>query len=318
MRVIKHLHMNCTDSVQSRRTMTINLKIDNLDALPDGGPLSYQSQRPRLRDRPRAPRLDAARSEHVHFRAPLRGPLRKGRLLAVRFFAQRHLRQRLAPAHQEPAPPCRRRPHPDRSLFRDGVDRRGARTQRWATSSSAPPPSRPASADDIWDTGAPSPPPIDRRELMPPQRRGKRSADFSEQFLEMPIKPLPELDSGRAPAQRPADANPFGGDASRSKPPFGGDARRRARFRRFAPPPPAPAPFSLQSEGFAPPPAPPPTPVRPPSARPFEAPLAQLCRPVAATPSCAPSRQAPAFLRMFSCSGRPATWRPKSAWCCAP
>ena len=82
---------------------------------------------PRLRDRPRASRLDVAGPEHVHLRPSLRGPLRKGRLLAVRLLAQRHIRQRFAPAHQEPSPPARRRPHPDRSLFRDRVDRRGRR-----------------------------------------------------------------------------------------------------------------------------------------------------------------------------------------------
>ena len=44
----------------------------------------------------------------------------------------------------------------------------------------------PKSADNIWDTGGPAPPPINRRELMPPQKRGQRSADFAERHLELP------------------------------------------------------------------------------------------------------------------------------------
>ena len=87
-----------------------------------------------------------------------------------------------------------------------------------------PPPARSGSADDIWDTGAPSPPPISRRDLMPPQRKGQRSADFAEQFLEMPpIKPVPGLDTGRTPAQRPPNADPFAVDRPGQGSPFGGD-----------------------------------------------------------------------------------------------
>ena len=79
-----------------------------------------------------------------------------------------------------------------------------------------PPPAPSASADDIWDTGAPSPPPISRRDLMPPQRKGKRSADFAEQFLEMPpIRPVPGAGHGPC-ATTAAGRRPFRGGSPRT------------------------------------------------------------------------------------------------------
>jgi len=255
--------------------MTINLKIDNLDALPDGGPLSYRSQ---------GRGFEIGR-EHRDWTLPDPNMFISGRHCEVRYekggywlydFSRNGTfvngsRQRIKNPH--------RLADGDRIQIGHYFVTVSIDEGEDAPIGDDPlPPARAASVDDIWDTGAPSPPPIDRRELMPPQRRGQRSADFSEQFLEMPIKPLPELDSGRAPAQRPGNADPFGASQPAQAAPFGGDAPSESPFASgasFVPPPlPAAAPFSLQSEGFAPPPSPPPTPVRPASARAFETPLA--------------------------------------------
>ena len=67
---------------------------------------------------------------------------------------------------------------------------------------------------------------------MPPQRKGQRSADFAEQFLEMPpIKPPPGLDSGRAPAQRPPSADPFTGIRAPRDRRSAATPRRKVLFR---------------------------------------------------------------------------------------
>ena len=67
---------------------------------------------------------------------------------------------------------------------------------------------------------------------MPPQRKGQRSADFAEQFLEMPpIKPLPGLDNGRAGIGRTPTRS---ADIRRDR-----DRRSAAILRRKARSPPA-------------------------------------------------------------------------------
>ena len=235
--------------------MTISLKIDNLDALPDGGPLGYRAQ---------GRGFEIGR-EHRDWTLP--DPNMSSPGVTARSATRRAAtgctisrngtfvngsRQRIKNPHQL----GRRRPHPDRPLFRDGVDRRGRGRAggRRAFAAGAV-----GQARRIWDTGAPSPPPIDRRELMPPQRAGQRSADFAEQFLEMPIKPLPELDNGRAPAQRPATPTRSARANRRKRRRSAGMRRRRARLRRRLRSPATSRcrpPFSLQSEGFAPPLAP--------------------------------------------------------------
>ncbi len=73
----------------------------------------------------------------------------------------------------------------------------------------APPP--PPSSGDIWDVGAPAPPPIDRRELMPEAPGRRRDADFSQQFVQ-----LPEL--GAAPVAAPFPGDPFAPDPPPSRP----------------------------------------------------------------------------------------------------
>ena len=114
-------------------------------------------------------------------------------------------------------------------------------------------------SDDLWSTGEPAPPPIDRRELTPEPASRRRAADFSEQFIEFP---------GMQPA---------GGGAS----PFGSDP--------FAEPAGARNPFA---EPYVPPPAPPtPRPAAPPVYQ--ETPAPAPVRPAPPPPAAAPPQQMP-------------------------
>lgn len=252
--------------------MTISLKIDNLDSMPDGGPLSYKAER----------RGFEIGREHRDWTLPDPNMFISGRHCEVRYekggywlydFSRNGTfvngsRQRIKNPHRLLDGDRIQIGHYFVTVSIDEAEDASAGDDAF------PPPARSASADDIWDTGAPSPPPISRRDLMPPQLKGQRSADFAEQFLEMPpIRPVPGLDSGRTPVQRPPSADPFAVDQPGQGSPFGGDGSPQSPFSADAPPrAPVSPPFPLQGEGFAPPA--PPTPVRPPAARPFEAPFA--------------------------------------------
>ncbi len=174
--------------------MTIILKIDNLDALPDGGPLSYQAQ---------GRGFEIGR-EHRDWTLPDPNMFISGRHCEVRYekggywlydFSRNGTfvngsRQRIKNPHRLLDGDRIQIGHYFVTVSIDEAQDAPAGGDEFA----APP--RSGSVDDIWDTGAPSPPPISRRDLMPPQRKGQRSADFAEQFLEMPpIKPLPGLDN---------------------------------------------------------------------------------------------------------------------------
>jgi type VI secretion system protein ImpI len=255
--------------------MTINLKIDNLDALPDGGPLSYQAQ---------GRGFEIGR-EHRDWTLPDPNMFISGRHCEVRYEKGGYWLYDFSRNGTFVNGSRQRIKNPHRLLDGDRIQighyfvtvSIDEAPDTPIADDAFPPPSRSGSADDIWDTGAPSPPPISRRDLMPPQRKGQRSADFAEQFLELPpIKPVPGLDNGRAPAQRPPGADPFAGHQPEQGSPFGGDAPAQSPFSSDAAPPrpPASSPFPLQGEGFASP-----APVRPQVARPFEAPVASAPSP---------------------------------------
>ena len=247
--------------------MTISMKIDNFDALPDGGPLIYQAHR----------RGFEIGREHRDWTLPDPNMFISGRHCEIRFEKDGYWlydvsrngtflngsQQRIKSPHLLA--------NGDRLkigqyLVAVSVDLAGEADEGDAS----PFVSAPRSADNIWDTGEPAPPPINRRDLMPPQRRGQRSADFAERHLEMPPVRI---------RRRLCDDFPR---AARAKPtaagrPVHGRARIAIRRRGAAPQPPAydapdpvpapprtPAPFDFGAEPFAPPsypsPAPPPTP----------------------------------------------------------
>ena len=180
--------------------MTISLKIDNFDALPDGGPLSYQAHR----------RGFEIGREHRDWTLPDPNMFISGRHCEVRFEKGGYWLYDVSrngtfvngsqPARQEPVSAA------DGDRLQIGhylvvrVGRRRAqcrgRREAFAVSGSA------EQQPTISGTPAqPAPPPINRRDLMPPQKRGQRSADFAERHLELPPVVLGSL-STTSPAPR--------------------------------------------------------------------------------------------------------------------
>jgi type VI secretion system protein ImpI len=163
--------------------MTIRMKIDNFDALPDGGPLTYQAHR----------RGFEIGREHRDWTLPDPNMFISGRHCEIRFEKDGYWlydvsrngtflngsQQRIKSPHLLA--------NGDRLkigqyLVNVSVDPADAADEGDAS----PFVPAPRSADNIWDTGEPAPPPINRRDLMPPQKRGQRSADFAERHLELP------------------------------------------------------------------------------------------------------------------------------------
>ena len=246
--------------------MTISMKIDNFDALPDGGPLIYQAHQ----------RGFEIGREHRDWTLPDPNMFISGRHCEIRFEKDGYWlydvsrngtflngsQQRIKSPHLLA--------NGDRLKIGQYLVDVSVDSADGADEGEASPfVSQPRSADNIWDTGEPAPPPINRRDLMPPQKRGQRSADFAERHLEMPPVRIGDA-FGDFPAprekSRPPQVDPF---TAERESPFVGEAA--------APPPPAynapdpvpapprmPAPFDFGAEPFAPPsypsPAPPPTP----------------------------------------------------------
>ena len=201
--------------------MTISMKIDNFDALPDGGPLIYQAHR----------RGFEIGREHRDWTLPDPNMFISGRHCEIRFEKDGYWlydvsrngtflngsQQRIKSPHLLA--------NGDRLkigqyLVAVSVDSAGEADEGDAS----PFVSAPRSADNIWDTGEPAPPPINRRDLMPPQKRGQRSADFAERHLEMPPVRIGDA-FGDFPApreqSRPPQADPF---TAERESPFVGEA----------------------------------------------------------------------------------------------
>ncbi|WP_394887187.1 type VI secretion system-associated FHA domain protein TagH [Mesorhizobium sp. AaZ16] len=255
--------------------MTIRLQIDNLDALPDGGPLFYEAQE----------RGFEIGREHRDWTLPDPNMFISGRHCEVRFekggywlydFSRNGTfvngsRQRVSSPYRLNSGDRLTIGHYTVSVAIE-AGAAVAPDEAGATPFASP------VSDDIWETGAPSPPPISRRDLMAPQARGRRSADFSEQYLELPPirqddgfadrQPAPRVPTpGGDPFAKAEHASPFGEPPPRPVQPV---------------PEPAPAlshgnsPFPFEGESFARPPyAAPPTPAAPRTPEPPAMPSAQ-------------------------------------------
>src|SRR3954452_15854944 len=198
--------------------MTISLKIDNLDALPDGGPLVYRAQQ----------RGFEIGREHRDWTLPDPNMFISGRHCEVRFenggywlYDVSRNGTFLNGAATRVKSPYRLadgdRLKIGHYLVSVSIDDEAGGDEADDGGSDAAGAFVPArSSDNIWDVGGPAPPPIDRRELMAPAKRGQRSADFAERHFELPpvrssnafddfAKPAPA-----APNPAPAD-DPFAG-----------------------------------------------------------------------------------------------------------
>src|SRR5262245_52690235 len=187
--------------------MTMSLKIDNLDQLPDGGPVSFRADK----------RGFEIGREHRDWTLPDPNMFISGRHCEVRFENGGYWLYDVSRNGTFLNGSTQRVKSPH--LLADGdrlkighylvsvsVEASGGAEE----ADESPFASAPRNTDNIWDTGGPSPPPISRRELMPPQKRGQRSADFAERRLDLPpvvqgSSPFddPAGSAGKAPAQQP-------------------------------------------------------------------------------------------------------------------
>ena len=183
--------------------MTITLTIDSVDSLPDGGPIRYQA---------RNRGFEIGRQQHLDWTLPdpsryisglhcdvrfekggywlydvsRNGTFLNGSTARVKSPYQLATGDRLTIGHyiirveiEDGAAPA--------PLARPNEDEVPARPQSFSKPS-----------DDIWGTGEPAPPPIDRRELTPEPSNRRRAPDFSHQFLEFPdMRPSGEAARGR-------------------------------------------------------------------------------------------------------------------------
>jgi type VI secretion system protein ImpI len=259
--------------------MTITLRIDNFDALPDGGPLSYRASE----------RGFEIGREGRDWTLPDPNMFISGRHCEIRFenggywlYDVSRNGTYLNGSQQRVKSPYLLA---DGDRLKIGQYLVGVSVEAGAATDDAfDAPVVQKGSDNIWDTGGPAPPPISRRELMPPQKRGQRSVDFIERHLSMPsVQGAEAFDS--PPARAAPSADPFAPPPVSRESPFGASSE----MPRLPPEPPAagrPSPFdSGASESFAPPPATP-QPQRP----------AGLAPPVSPPPSIA-SGGAEAILR---------------------
>ncbi len=167
--------------------MTITLRIDNCDALPDGGPLTYSSSNAGF---------DFGRETHLDWTLPDESRYISGRHCEIRFEQGQYLlfdisrngtfvngsQDRVKSPYQLQDGDKIAVGHYIMVVSVEGVeapapqeDLHGAAEQMHASG-----------GDDIWSVGGDVPAPISRRDLMPPKEQGHRAADFSQQYLDIP------------------------------------------------------------------------------------------------------------------------------------
>ncbi len=186
--------------------MTIKLRIDNCDALPDGGPLEYSCT---------GSGFDLGRETHLDWTLPDDSRYISGRHCEIRFDRGQYWLHDISRngtflnGAQDRVKSPYQLQNGDRiavghyivevsiqNIAGQGVDEFDAVVQDHA-----------AQAEDIWAIEGHVPEPISRRDLMPPKKQGQRAPDFSQQYLE-----LPEMQASEIPSLPVAgmDQNPFG------------------------------------------------------------------------------------------------------------
>ena len=248
--------------------MTITLKIDNVDQLPDGGPVVFRAQ---------GRGFEIGR-EHRDWSLPDPNMFISGRHCEVRFEKGGYWLYDVSRNGTFVNGSASRVKSPyqlangDRLkighyLVSVSIDDEASAGEADAGAAFAPA----GKGDNIWDVGGPAPPPIDRRELLPPAKRGQRGADFAERHFELPPA-LSGNPRGNAPgnafddfappaAPKPApQADPFAGVPESAESPFGNPPPAARPAGPGPATPRVPSPFESGGESFAPPAYPPPPP----------------------------------------------------------
>jgi type VI secretion system protein ImpI len=189
--------------------MTITLTIDNLDSLPDGGPLTFRAS---------SRAFEIGRDPHRDWTLPDPNRVISGRHCEIRWENGAWWLNDVSRngtfvngAHMRVKSPYRLQ-HGDRLQIGHytlvvAIDDVPARDEPAAV--------HPVDPGNIWDIGQPAPPPISRRDLMPSSGRARREADFAEEYLPLPdVRPAPV--AGPGPAVQPD----FGVGGQRQGDPF--------------------------------------------------------------------------------------------------
>ncbi|MEM1046327.1 MAG: type VI secretion system-associated FHA domain protein TagH [Pseudomonadota bacterium] len=308
--------------------MTILLRVDNFDAMPDGGPTYYQSDRRGF---------DVGRDTHLDWTLPDPNRHVSGKHCEVRFedggYALYDVSTNgtfLNGAGDRVKSPYRLR-NGDRltighyviSVEISGIDEAAGAAEAPQAAPQTPDPAaeawtpapQPAAfeSNDIWANDSAAPAPIDRRDLVPPKQRAPREAGFESQYVELPQTFENPQAFGGTPDPAPPGSAAWGAPAPVPQPSAPQSATPQAPAQQTPAPPPGsrpttdnPAGFAAlgggESEPFAPPPVgagasaatPGPEPAAAPPVPPAPVPPASIpAAPVAAPPAPAPAAPTP-------------------------
>lgn len=228
--------------------MTITLTIDSVDSLPDGGPIKYQA---------RNRGFEIGRQQHLDWTLPDPSRYISGLHCEVRFERGGYWLYDVSRNGTFLNGSTARMKSPYRLQTGDrltignyivSVEVEDPGGGSLATAQDfADDPSQRAFAtpsDDIWGTGEPAPPPIDRRELTPEPADRRRAADFSGQFIE-----FPDMRPAMTPGPLPRGGDPFAPPAATPAPSY-----PQSPFGAGTPQPgPAPAAYVPPAPAFPPP-----------------------------------------------------------------
>ncbi|MEQ1951967.1 type VI secretion system-associated FHA domain protein TagH [Mesorhizobium sp. CN2-181] len=235
--------------------MTITLTIDSVDSLPDGGPIRYQA---------RNRGFEIGRQQHLDWTLPDPSRYISGLHCEVRFEKGGYWLYDVSRNGTFLNGSTARMKSPYRLQTGDRLtignyivsvevedagggsfaSQQGAADDPSQRSYSTP-------SDDIWGTGEPAPPPIDRRELTPEPPAHRRAADFSNQFIE-----FPDMRPARPPEPSPGAAGPFADPAGPPVPAYPQSPFGAGTPQPMPGPAPAYAPPAPDFPGAADPPPP--------------------------------------------------------------
>ena len=197
--------------------MAITLRIENLDSLPDGGPLEFTAGERGF---------DIGREQHLDWCLPDPSRIVSGLHAQIRFenggywlYDVSRNGTFINDAQARTKSPYKLA-NGDRLLIGDyyvrvtltgGADQFAAEPSRSAPFSPTfqPPPE----TDDIWSLGQPAPSPVDRRWFAEPQHGGARPTDALDDFVDLPRPSWSEPAPPLRPPEPPRPNKPLAGQA---------------------------------------------------------------------------------------------------------
>lgn len=270
--------------------MTLTLRIENFDQLPDGGPIVYSVDQTGF---------EIGRAQHLDWTLPDPERLISGHHAEVRYDGNAYQLHDVSRNGTLLNGATTRMKSPYQLAHGDRLQighyiivveiSQGPASAVNAQSDPAP------SSENIWDIGGSAPAPVDRREFKQDQRAANRAPDFANQHLDLPVYSETAGESPFAappaqpqqpaaqpqPAPQPLPQAPAPAPAAMETPPQSGGRGWQPPFQGEAfgdsagPPPVAPAPAAAPAVAAPPAPAPAPPAAAPP-------------RPAAAPPSPTP------------------------------